>query len=150
MLTELCQELRNWFDRDQPKIADTFIVSGGNILNESFTGAIQTGQYFRITGSVFNDGVYEYTDKLILKDETFKGVIWLMAIPNAVIQLADDIKAWQAKYGTVDSVNMSPYNSESFGGYSYSKSGGGSAGAGVTAGTWKDAFSNRLNMWRKI
>ena len=150
MLTELCQELRNWFDRDQPKIKGEFVIVDGKISNDDFDKVIQTGQYFRIMGSVFNDGVHKYSDDLTLDDETFSGTVNLMAIPKAVIQLADDITAWQSKYGSVDSVNMSPYSSESFGGYSYSKSGGGSSSAGASAGTWKDAFASRLNMWRKI
>lgn len=149
MLSELCQELKNWFDRGQPRIHGAFEISGGKITDTDFIDVIKPNQYFRINGSVFNDGVYKYTDDLMLTDELFVGSIWLMAIPKEVIALSDEIDAWQAKYGAADSIAMSPFNSESFGGYSYSKSAGGSSD-GSNANTWQAAFSSRLNMWRKI
>jgi hypothetical protein len=43
-----------------------------------------------------------------------------------------------------DSIN-SPYQSESFGGYSYSKESGGEGGM-----NWKTHFANELWKWRKI
>ena len=55
MLTELCKELNNWFDKD--RIFGVFTISDGAI-DQSETG-IQTGQYCRIADSVFNDGVYQ-------------------------------------------------------------------------------------------
>ena len=149
MLTELCQELRNWFDKD--RIFGTFEIENGSI-DLSGTG-IRAGQYFRIIGRVFNDGVHRYGDASdVLTDESFDGAVWAMAIPPEVIALAGDIEAWQAKYGSADSAAMSPFQSESFGGYSYSKgSGSGSgSGAGQNAGSWQGAFAGRLNLWRKI
>ena len=148
MLSELCKELNNWFDRGQPRLHGAFEIRNGKIIDADFTGAIKTNQYFRIIGSVFNDGVYKNTESLQLTDEIFVGSVWLMAVPSAIISLADEIATWQAKFGGVDSVNMSPYNSESFGGYSYSKSGGGSASDG--GGSWQAAFGNRLKMYRKV
>ena len=151
MITEICQELKNWFDRDQPKIYDTFEISGGQIVTESFTDAVQTNQYFRIIGSTFNDGVHKYTDELVLDDETFEGAIWLMAIPKSFLALADKIAEWESKYGGVDSASMSPFNSESFGGYSYTKSSGGSSSSGGGSNsTWQGAFASDLNRWRKV
>ena len=144
MLSELCQELKNWFDRGQPRIHGAFEISGGKITDADFTSVIKPNQYFRIIGSVFNDGVYKYTTDLVLTDEIFVGSIWLMAVPKDVIDLASEISAWITKYG--DSVN-SPYQSESFGGYSYTKSSGGS---GSSNPTWQSAFTNQLNRWRKI
>ena len=147
MLTELCQELRNWFDKERH--FGTFVIENGSIdLSEA---GIQNGQYFRIVGSVFNDGVHQYP-AAELKDETFDGAVWAMAVPPAVIDLSEEIDAWQAKYGGADSAAMSPFMSESFGGYSYSKtSSSGSAGAGAGgAGTWQSVFASRLSPWRKI
>lgn len=146
MLTELCKEINNWFEKKmyigQFTIEDSVIT--GNY-------SLQENQYFRIVGSVFNDGVYQFNDDLELIDETFKGGIWAMAVPKEVIALAADIKDWTDKYQTVDSVAMSPFNSESFGGYSYSKSSGGSTSGNVDlSGTWQGAFADRLNHWRKI
>ena len=145
MLTELCQELHNWFDRE--RYSGTFTVENG-ILTAPF---LKEGQYYRILGSVFNDGVYRYPDSG-LDDETFDGFIWALAIPKAVIKLSTEIDAWQKKYGDADSTAMSPFASESFGGYSYSKGAGRTSASGSTAGSsgWQSVFANRLNMWRKI
>lgn len=149
MLSELCQELRNWFDKGQPRIHGAFEISGGKIVDDDFTTVIKNGQYFRIIGSVFNDGVYKYDEELQLVDELFVGSIWLMAIPKAFLDLAKEVEDWQKLYGGVDSSAMSPYTSESFGGYSYQKSAGSSDGSGSSA-TWQNVFASRLNLWRKI
>ena len=146
MLAELCKEIKNWFE--YAKFFDTFTIE-----NNAITGAysLQENQYFRIVGSVFNDGVYKYDNKLALTNEQFTGAIWAMAVPKEVIALAEDIKAWNDKYGNIDSAAMSPFNSESFGGYSYSKSSGGSSSGNVDlSGTWQGVFADRLNHWRKI
>ena len=144
MLNELCQELRNYFDKAQPKFFGQIVVEDGKITNEKFLAAIKPNQYFRIVGSIFNDGVYCFKEELSLEDETFDGAIWLMAIPKDFLTLAKEIEDWQAKYG--DALN-SPYTSESFGGYSYSKASGKNGGGAVT---WQDAFATRLNLYRRI
>jgi hypothetical protein len=142
MLNELCMELKNYFDKAQPKIFGEIIIRDSKIQNAEFLRAIKPNQYFRIAGSVLNDGVYRYDEELVLEDETFKGSVWLMAVPKAVIELANDIEKWVNDYSNVNS----PYQSESFGGYSYSKASG--TNGGVV--TWQDAFSKRLNMYRRI
>lgn len=148
MLTEICQHLHNWFDRDQAKWIGSFVIDdNGHISLVGGALSLQDGQYYRIVGSLFNDGVHKYPSTLM--PEEFHGAVWSMAIPPVVVSLADEIKLWQDKYGGYDSVNMSPYNSESFGGYSYSKSGGG-ASANGQGGTWQSAFASRLNPWRKL
>ncbi len=144
MLTELCQDLRNWFDRERH--TGTFTIENGNITADF----LQEGQYFRIVGSIFNDGVHQYPAADLLP-ETFDGAVWALAIPKAVIALAEEIAAWRAKYEATDSAAMSPFASESFGGYSYSKGGSGNSQSGVSSTpSWKTAFASRLNMWRKI
>lgn len=146
MLTELCKEINNWFE--YAKFFGTFTIEN-NVITGSYS--LQENQYFRIVGSVFNDGVYKFDDDLELEDETFNGAIWAMAVPQEVIALAGDIKEWSDKYQSVDSAAMSPFNSESFGGYSYSKSSGASSSGNVDlSGTWQGAFADRLNHWRKI
>ena len=146
MLTELCQELKNWFEREIH--FGTFTIEGGQLADSSF---LQDGQYFRVVGSVFNDGVHqEPADDLV--DESFEGAIWAMAVPPTVIALSDKIDEWTEKYGGVDSASMSPFQSESFGGYSYSKGSGSSSGSsgGSSVPTWKSVFADDLNRWRKI
>lgn len=137
MLTDLCQELHNWFEAE--KHYGEFEIAGG-ALTASF---LQPGQYFRIIGSIFNDGVWKYGDTLT--DETFDGAIWAMAIPKAVLELNEDIDSWLEQYGEAQN---SPYSSESFGGYSYSKNSSG--GSGADKSTWQGVFAPRLNKWRKM
>lgn len=128
----------------------SFEIADGKITDTNFTDAIKTNQYFRIVGSVFNDGVYQYTDNLTLTDEVFVGSIWLMAIPKEVLDLSEEIAAWINKYGGVDSAAMSPFSSESFGGYSYTKAQGSTSAGGGTSSTWQTTFAARLNQWRKL
>lgn len=142
MLTELCQELRNWFDRERH--VGTFTITGGNITADF----LQEGQYFRIMGSIFSDGVHQYP-AADLPDETFEGAVWALAIPQAVINLSAEIDTWQTKYGGADGVATSPFASESFGGYSYSKATFSSSG-GSGAATWQSVFKQQLNKWRKL
>ena len=151
MLTELCAEIRNYFLRDYREDihAGTFTISGGEIEPLSF---LQPGQYFRIVGSVFNDGVWVYGEnnsENVLLDETFRGEIWAMAVPPAVIVLSKEIDEWVSKNAEI---LASPYQSESFGGYSYSKgSGGSSDAAGYGASySWKTHFASKLIPYRRI
>lgn len=147
MLTELCKELNNWFEKD--RIIGEFKIEDGELSGMS--DVLQDGQYFRIVGSVFNDGVYEYPT-VNLEDEEFDGAVWAMAVPPSVIALAKEIQEWVDKYGGVDSQAMSPYHSESFGGYSYTKKGGASSYGGSDSGStsWQGAFASRLNKYRRI
>lgn len=140
MLERILRHLRNWFLVDGGIHRGTFTAKNGSI-DLPF---LQDGQCFRIIGSVFNDGVYRYEFGSSLKDETFTGTIWALAVPKAVLDLCEEIAAWEEKYG--EAAN-SPYQSESFGGYSYSKATNGQAGGAVT---WEKAFRKRLNQWRKI
>jgi hypothetical protein len=146
MLTELCAELKNYFLRDRE--ADIhygeYTISGGSI-DLPFLIA---GQYFRIVGSVLNDGVYQYpTDGLA--DEVFTGAVWAMAVPPAVIALAADIEAWRNKYESVDSMAMSPFTSETMPNvYSYTKESTNSANGGLSG--WQKQFSSRLAKYRRL
>ena len=150
MLTEICQYLKNWFNRkpdgtDYPKYTGDFVIADGEINIDE----LAEGQYFRIIGSLFNDGVHQYgTGEL--KDEEFEGEVWSMGVPPEVVALANDIDAWMQKYGDVDSVAMSPYQSESFDGYSYTKQQGYASTGGGMLTSWNAVFSSRLAPWRKI
>lgn len=155
MLTELCQELRNWFPvqdeyGDAVGYTRTFTIENGSIT----LPFLQEGQYYRIVDSVFNDGVHQYGKESEgeLEDEIFKGTICPMRIPKAFIELAADISEWRKKYEDPDSAAMSPFTAENyFGDYSYSKNApGNSAGSGSSAVSWVSVFKDRLNPWRKI
>ena len=141
MLTELCGALRNWFETD--RISGVYTVENGSIT----LPFLQEGQFFRVVGSVFNDGVHQYPD-YGMADETFDGSVWPMAVPPAVLTLCGDIEAWQTKHGDAAA---SPFMSESFGGYSYSKASTGAANGGTGAVmTWQSAFKARMRQWRKL
>ena len=141
MLDELMRECRNWFKVPDGAYSGTFTIKDGSIA----LPFLAVGQYFRIIGSVFNDGVYQYgADSLT--DETFNGVVWALSVPAAFVSLADDVEAWRNKY---ENAANSPFQSESFAGYSYTKSSAsGNSGGSVTG--WQSVFAARLNKWRKI
>ena len=137
MLEQVLRHLNNWFLVEIHE--GTFTVENGSIT----LPFLLTNQYFRIVGSVLNDGLHQYP-AVDLTDETFTGSVWALAVPQAVIELAFEIEAWEAKNGDAA---KSPFASESFGGYSYSKATDSASGGAVT---WETAFRSRLNAWRKI
>lgn len=138
-LTDFCRETKNWFEVD--KYFGEFEISNQTIEISS----LQNGQFFRIIGSIFNDGVYQYpaTD---LTNEIFDGAIWPMAVPKEVLDLITEITAWETQ--NADAIN-SPYQSESFGGYSYSKISSSATGSDGLV-NWQQHFAKKLNKWRKI
>lgn len=139
MLEQVLMHLNNWFLVSGGIHEDAYTIKDGSIA----LPFLQNGQYFRICGSVFNDGLHRYpaTD---LTDEAFEGTVWALAVPQAVVSLADEIDAWETKNGAAA---VGPYQSESFGGYSYTKATDTHTGGAVT---WQSAFRSRLNAWRKL
>lgn len=136
MLGEVLAHLRNWFVAPDGIHKDTYEIKNGGIT----LPFLVRGQYFRICGSMFNDGVYQYpVDNL--QDEIFAGTIWALYIPKGVISLADDITEWVSK-----NEDNSIFVSESFGGYSYQRA----TGENGKPLTWKNVFASRLNRWRKL
>lgn len=118
MLEQILMEIHNWFrvrDDADGIYAGTYTIENGSIA----LPFIQNGQYFRIVGSVFNDGLHLYgaeTDSMT--DETFNGSIWALAIPKTVIDAAKEAETWIEKNKDVVG---GVYSSESFGGYAYTK-----------------------------
>lgn len=146
MLTEVCAWLKNYFCQEGDKMIGEFAIVNG-IITPSID--LQAGQYYRIIGSVFNDGVHQEGETLT--DETeFHGAVWKMRVPQDVINIVSDIEAWMAKYGTIDSENMSPYSSESFGGYSYTKAQGYASSGGGMLNSWQAVFASRLSRYMRI
>ena len=155
-LTDLCEKLRNWFD--VRRHFGTFTIENGTIDLDF----LREGRFYRLIGGYFNDGVYYYTGDYLefikegyherngeitlkwdkVNDETFTGAIWELAIPKNLIMFYADIGDWLRKN---DKVLNSPYQSESFGGYSYSKA----SGSNGTLTVW-DNFASDLARWQKI
>ena len=102
------------------------------------------GQYFRIVGSVFNDGLHQYPCTNLV-DECFTGEVYSLAIPSAVIELAERIEEWESANGQAA---RTPYASESFGGYSYALKS--QTSGAETSTSWQGAFANELRAWRKL
>ena len=138
MLEQVLMNIRRWFPVEGGIHSGTFTIKDGGIT----LPFLANGQYFRICGSLFNDGLHQYPED-DLTDETFNGTIWALAIPKAVIDLADEISKWQEKNGEAAS---GIYQSESFGGYQYSKQ---TASDGGQLTVWS-VFRKRLNQWRKL
>lgn len=133
MLDEICGSIHNYFESDV--LSGEFEIVGGSIALD-----LKDGQYFRVVGSAFNDGVWCYPAVEMI-DETFDGEIWAMNVPRDFLKIANEIKDWQTTNG-----NVGAYQSESFGGYSYQRA---TNGNGKAVG-WQDAFSDRLKRWRKL
>jgi hypothetical protein len=153
VISEVCAELRNYFLRDyvnpeQYMHSGSFVIAGGEMQSLPF---LKVGQYYRIIGSTFNDGVHKYgaehrsaEDYERLTNEEFEGTIWEMFVPKEVVDLSEEIQDWISK--NADAIN-SPYQSESFGGYSYTKA---IASTGKLSTDWQSHFAGKLNRWRRL
>ena len=134
MLYTIMKSIKNFFPTSKC-VDGEFIIEGGTIS----LPFISEGQYFLIEGSVMNDGVYCYpVDSL--SDEAFNGFVTLLNPPKDFLDLVSEIESY------VKTNAPSAYTSESFGGYSYSKSS--NSGGGLA--DWSSAFRERLNVWRRV
>ena len=140
-INDFCEEVNNYFE--QTRVFGKFEITDGNIDLNKYD--IQEGQYIRIVGSVFNDGVYQYPipPENELVDEKFDGAIWVMAVPSSVVTQIEEINQWEA---TNQSTLNSPYQSESFGGYSYTLKAENAEGSL----NWQTHFRRKLDRWRKV
>ncbi len=141
MLSEVCAEIKNYFAYRKDRHTGDFKIVEGVI-----EGLELPTEFFAIFGSHQNNGVHRVSD-FDLIDEEFHGAVWVMSPPSAFLSLVQEIEAWQEKNGAFDSVALSPLQSESFGGYSYSK-GAGTANGG--AACWQTAYADRLKLYRRI
>jgi hypothetical protein len=167
MLDDICAYLRNWFSCAEDQYVGDFVIrdgklplafidgvpysahaNDGTITNDGyvFSSKLNDAPYIRIIGSRFNDGVYKYAVGGVtgLTDEEFHGAVWVLSIPPALVALDTEITNWCT--ANADAIN-SPYQSESFGGYSYSK---GYSGGSAQGASWINQFGARLARWRKI
>lgn len=135
MLEAILRHLHNYFIAEVRE--GNYTVEGGGVS----LPFLRNGQYFFVHGSVFNDGLHRYP-ACDLVDENFDGVIWALAIPQSIITLAAEIEEWQEN--NADIID-SPYQSESFGGYSYTKV----TSDNGKAVSWQKTFSDRLAPYRK-
>lgn len=132
MLYRVMRYLRNFF-------ATTTYYSGNfTVVDGVINPPLNDGQYFLIEGSKYNNGVY-IVGKDTLTDESFYGVITLLAPPKDFIETVEAIEKFESE-------NVkSAFTSESFGGYSYTKAQGKNGPV-----TWREVFASELSIWRKI
>lgn len=147
MLEKVMRFVNNRFDRDGDGIAigslyGEFQASGGTMA----VPGLKDGQWFWIECSSLNDGLHQYPAD-DLEDETFEGRVVFLRVPRAFQELCADIEAWTAENAkALDG----PYDSESFGGYSYNKARGGSQGNETALDGWKLHFAAELRPYRKL
>jgi len=146
-LEQVLWHIHNWFVYDEIPV-DTCAISDGQL---PASVSIPEGAWYRIQGSLFNDGLHRHPAP-DLDDETFDGTITVCAIPNALLDVVEEIDDWIGHYQTaMGKVQDAPYASESFDGYSYSIRSDlmpNTASGSLTG--WQAAFASRLNPWRKI
>lgn len=135
MLYEILKTIRNFFPDVEKQRSGVFTIR--NNVIEPFV-SLYDGQYFLIEGSHLNDGVHLASDEL--KNEEFRGTITPLNIPADFLSLVAEIEDFQKDN------KPSLLQSESFGGYSYSR---GQTKSGNVTG-WQNAFATRLNAWRKL
>ena len=143
MLTEICAYLHNYFDYERHN-GDIAIV-GGVIFCNGEEVTLESGQYFALFRNRIPLGVF---DK-VPADKTFEGAVWLLDIPEAVLNADKWAEEWTKVNGGVDSAANSAFQSESFGGYSYNK-GSNAAGKGGQSVFDNAQFSRMLNPFRKL
>lgn len=145
MLEQVLGSIHNWFVRDTLSVGECTISDGA--LPASVP--IPDGVWYRIRGSYLNDGMHLKGDKGEgLVDETFSGTITTHVIPKPLLAIVDEICQYQERHGESAS---GPYQSESFGGYSYTLKGSSTASGTNAPNTgWRAAFAGQLNQWRKL
>ena len=144
MLTEICQYLHNYFDYER-HFGDISIV-GHEVFCNGKLLEIESGQYFALFRHRIPLGVFQKKD---LTDKSFTGAVWLMDVPKAILDADAWADAWKANNMAAGSQTNSVYQSESFGGYSYSK--GTNSKGKVGASIFDNAqFAAMLAPYRKL
>lgn len=145
ILEQVLGSIHNWFVRDTYYVRDCQIEDSALPASIAFPN----GVWYSIKGSYLNDGMHLKGDEDEgLTDETFDGTITTHVIPKALLSIVEEITEWNIKNGA--SAN-GPYQSESFGGYSYSLKGSSTAnGTNAPTTGWRAVFAGRLNQWRKL
>lgn len=143
LLEAVCLDIKNFFVRRQDMHTGFFAITNGHIVPSI---PINT-KYYRIIGSQLNDGVHATADADLIDEPTFGGAVWVMCPPKSFLAIVSDIEKWtEDNKAVIDS----PYTSESFGGYSYTKATGTSGGGSDGSLSWQSHFAKRLSPYRRI
>ena len=125
---------RNFFEGTP--LTGTFAITGGGL------SPAPDAPYVAIRGRCYHDGVHEISGGVldVLKtDEVFEGAVYPLRPPDDFLDLCKDISAYD------DKTPVTGNQSESFGGYSYTRASGAS---GLL--TWQEAFAHRLIPFRRM
>ena len=150
MIEQICDMINNDFTDPETVIRGVFRVEGGRLEVEG----VRDGQYVRIRGSAFNDGIWR-CPLSGMTDETFSGEVWPMRAPKAFLKLVSEIEAWVERFGDAA---LSPFAEEDYGHYRYKKaqtvrstSGGGRTSVWETRQpSWQSVYGDRLRRWRRL
>ena len=146
MLERVLTHIHNFFDHGSFYLSDCTIEGGR--LPRSVT--LPEGVWYRIEGSLLNDGLHRHVAP-DLNDETFAGTVTVCAVPNALLDIVEEIQEWvDANAEARAKAASTPYQSESFDGYSYNLRGDLSGSTGHELTGWQSAFATELNAWRKM
>lgn len=119
----------------------TFTATAGSISGSGLS--LSPNQYYWVDGSTFNDGLHQCgTADLVA--EAFEGTVTPCRIPSDLSALVDEIEQWCSEHGGAAADGL---QSESFGGYSYTRATDPRTGAPMT---WQGAYRSQLNQWRKL
>jgi len=113
-----------------------FVIADGQI---SLSTELYNGQHFVIEGSNMNDGAY--TAPVDLTDERFEGKVYVLSKNQAFEALLEKAFAQKQAFD-----NPSKFQTESFGGYSYTIA----TDANGRPLTWKTAMAADFRPWRKV
>lgn len=149
MLEQVLCHIHNWFVRDTITAKGCVIANGE--LPASIAQDLLPQQWYRIEGSYLNDGLHQHPAE-DLEDETFDATVSLLAIPRPLLNVVEQICQWVADTEDGDRASRkAKFQSESFGGYTYSIKADSRANSGSEGLTgWQAAFRTDLNPWRKI
>lgn len=154
-LERVLSHIHNWFTRETLSLSGCEVVGGQ--LPASVAERIPDGAWYRIEGSYLNDGLHlrgEVDEGLT--DESIDGTLSVLSVPRALLTVVDEITDWiDATSEARSKAASSPYQSESFGGYTYSMRSdltGGSSGSSGNGGLngWQAAFRSDLNPYRRL
>lgn len=140
-MEEILNYINNYFYKFG--VIGTFRIIDNKIYLQ---GNYYKNQYIYIKGSVLNDGIYQVKEivdgELVfdgLDDEKFDGAIYSLQVPKKLMEKVTEIIEFKTKN------KPSGMQSESFGGYSYTR-----ASVNGKPMTWKDIYNDDLSPYRKI
>lgn len=138
-VADVMRQCRNYFASGW--VDGTFSISG-NALPEFEDG------YIFISGSRHHDGVWFVTGGYLtgrdvdgMPDEDFTGRVWLLSPTGDFLALCREIAGYDEKNP------VGAYQSESFGGYSYTRGGTGAASGNYS---WQAAYYDALTPYRRM